>query len=121
MDLRVLMQTDLVSVLPHLPAVKAVEVMEEWGFRHFPVVDENNLLVGVVSHVDLLRNRGHLASLTIFDVMTRTPLVLEPSDSVAKAAGLMATHKVSCIPLMEDGKLVGIVTTIDLLNVLARM
>ena len=70
MDLRVLMQTDLVSVLPHLPAVKAVEVMEEWGFRHFPVVDENNLLVGVVSHVDLLRNRGHLASLTIFDVMT---------------------------------------------------
>ena len=33
----------------------------------------------------------------------------------------MATHKVSCIPLMEDGKLVGIVTTIDLLNVLARM
>ena len=121
MDLRVVMQTDLVSVLPHLPAIKAVEVMEELGFRHFPVVDENNDLVGVVSQLDLLRHRGQLESMTIQDVMTRVPLVLAPSDSVAKAAGLMITHKISCIPLMEDDKLVGIVTTIDLLSLLARM
>ena len=53
--------------------------------------------------------------------MVQTPLVMAPGDSVADAAGLMITHKVSCIPLLEDGKLVGIVTTIDLLSLLARM
>lgn len=121
MDLRVVMQTDLVSVLPHLPALKAAEVMEEQDFRHFPVVDENNDLVGVVSQLDLLRHRGQLGSLVIKDVMTATPIVMSPGDSVAKAAGLMITHKISCIPLLEDGKLVGIVTTIDLLSLLARM
>ena len=120
MNLRVVMQTDLVSVLPHLPAVKAIEVMEQQGIRHFPVVDDGNRLVGVVSQVDLLRQRGQLESLTIRDVMVFSPLVLQPSDSVAEAAALMITHKISCIPLMEDGKLVGIVTTIDLLSLLAR-
>ena len=120
MDIRVVMQSDLVSVLPHLSALKALEVMTEHGFRHFPVVDENNALIGVVSDRDLLRHRDRLADLTILDVMSHAPLVMSPGDSVAKACGLMISRKVSCIPLLEQGKLVGIVTTIDLLSLLAR-
>ncbi len=120
MNLRVLMRTELVSVLPHLPASHALEVMEEMGFRHFPVVDQDNQLVGVVSDRDLLRQRGQLDALRIADVMVSAPVVLTPSDSVAKAAGVMISHKLSCLPLLEEGRLVGIVTTIDLLSVLAR-
>lgn len=118
--LRLLMREELVSVLPEMSADLALRAMQDHDFHHFPVVDTDSQLVGVVSDRDLLRHAESLRSLRVTDVMSTPAICMSPEASVAEAAALMIQDHLSCIPLLEDGALVGIVTHIDLLSLLSR-
>ncbi len=104
-------------------------LFENRRFKHLPVVDEENRLVGIISDRDLrdelspslntpgetardealLRRRAH-------QIMTRNPISATPEDDVAYAARLMLFNGVSAIPVNdENGHLLGIVTWEDLL------
>ena len=104
-------------------------LLETRGFRHFPVVDEEKKLVGIVSDRDLrdaLSPYVHTAGETPRDeallhrrahqLMTRHPVTAAPEDEIDYVARLMLFNGVSAIPIVEAGdRLVGIVTWEDLL------
>jgi acetoin utilization protein AcuB len=116
------MTPDPVTLQPDATVADAYALMAERGFRHVPII-EGGALVGVISMTDI----GHLgarvqeiSSRTLGEVMTKNVLTIGVQDPVEVAAALMASRKVNCLPVVENGKLVGIVTTYDLLDALAR-
>jgi CBS domain-containing protein len=93
--------------------------------RHVPVVDEQGRLVGLLSHRTLLRllARGlpDGEPVAIREIMTADPVTVAPSTPTLEAIELMRTHRVGCLPVVEDGALVGIVTAQDFLNASAQL
>ena len=90
-------------------------LMERGGFRRVPVVDGDNL-VGIITDRDIRRHVGYLDSTKITAAMTSDPKTVTPKMSVEDAARLMISHKIGGLPVIEDGKLVGILTTTDVLK-----
>jgi CBS domain-containing protein len=116
------MTPDPTTVTAESSVGDAYDRMKASGFRHLPVVSDDQLL-GIVSMTDI----GHLGSQvpeirarTVGEVMTRKLLTIAPGERVEVAAAQMAHRKVHCLPVVEGTRLVGIVTTYDLLDALAR-
>jgi acetoin utilization protein AcuB len=130
-----------VSIDPETPIATAAAVMRERSIRHLPVVADGDKLVGIVSDRDirdalfapafaerlspvaqrrLRRLSGTLETLRVRDVMTWDAVTIEPDALVAEAAALMFEGRFGCLPVLEKGKLVGIVTERDVLKALAQ-
>lgn len=112
----------------------ALETMERVGCRHLPVMSSASHLVGIISDRDcrtamnsphVLHERWQdeelLHKLPVRAAMTPAPIVVEPDASVVKAAQLLLNHRISCLPVMRDETLVGIITTSDILMAFVRL
>jgi acetoin utilization protein AcuB len=95
----------------------AHERMEAGGFRQVPVVDKQSL-VGILTDRDTRAHTGQLAHTRVDAVMSVHPFSVHASTPVEKAAHLLATNKIGSLPVVEDGKLVGIITATDMLRAL---
>lgn len=121
------MSTDLFTVRPHDIVDLAASLMEWEHIRHVPVEDDEGCLVGLVSHRSLLRivGRGIEArsddAFVVRDVMKRNPVTVDPHTPTLVAIERMREHRVGCLPVVEDGKLVGIITERDVIDVAARL
>jgi acetoin utilization protein AcuB len=98
----------------------AATLMERGGFRRVPVVDGDNL-VGIITDRDIRRHVGYLDSTKITAAMTADPKTVTPRMSVEDAARLMISHKIGGLPVVENGKLVGILTTTDVLKAFLKV
>jgi len=101
-------------------------VMDWRHIRHVPVEDEEGKLVGVVSHRALLRLliKGQPAngrSLTVREIMIQNPLTVSSTTPTLEAMAIMRRDRVGCLPVVDDGLLVGIVTSFDFLDAAARL
>jgi acetoin utilization protein AcuB len=134
MLVREFMTSGPVSIAPGTPLLEAEWRMQEGGFRHLPVVDDHDRLVGIVSDRDLREaapsdatslSRQELAyllsRLTVKDVMSEPVLTARPGEPAETAAIRMREHKLGALPVIEDERIVGIVTTSDMLDALVRM
>ena len=97
--------------------------------RHVPIVDPDNSFVGLITHRDLLAQTiSHLAEIDdeeqeyldrhihIMSIMKTDILAVDPEMAIDKAIVQLLENKYGCLPVVEDGKLVGIVTEADFLN-----
>jgi len=102
---------------------EAIEVMKEHSIRHLPVVGKNNKLKGFVTLADLKIGfiPSMVADLSLKDLMIRDPITVEPGDSVESAAQLIYTQKIGGMPVVENGRLVGIITQTDILRAFIDM
>ena len=112
-----LMTPKPVTVAPSDTLEAAHERMEAGRFRQVPVVDEERL-VGILTDRDTRQYRGQLAYTRVDAVMSPHPFSVHPSTPVEKAAHLIITNKIGSLPVVEDGKLVGIITATDMLRAL---
>jgi len=133
MQVRHLMQHDVLRMTADETLDVAQDVMRLGGVRHIPVVDGDRL-VGLVSQRDLLhaaassmlelaseRERAWLGTVAVRDVMTTRLHTVGPDQPVADVVALMLEHKVGCLPVVDGGRLVGIVSETDCLRHLARV
>ncbi len=110
MKLRDLMTQPPLTIHDDDDVALGLQVMA-WGrIRHLPVLHDDRLL-GVVSERDLLANRE--TNPRIGAVMTSPAQVASPDDDVSDAAGRMVSARLGCLPVVERGRLVGIVTVTD--------
>ncbi len=97
--------------------------------RHVPIVDQDNSFVGLITHRDLLAQTiSHLADVDedeqeyldrhihIMNIMKTDVLSVDPEIDVCSAITLLLDNKYGCLPVVSGGKLVGIVTEADFLN-----
>jgi len=122
-----LMSTDLFTVRPDDPIDLAASVMEWRHIRHVPVEDDEGRLVGLISHRDLLRllAQGLLSrdakEVTVKEIMTRDLLTVTPETLTLEAMAIMRRRKVGCLPVVENDRLVGIITAYDFLALSAEI
>jgi CBS domain-containing protein len=121
------MATDLFTVRPDDPVDLAASVMDWRHIRHVPVEDDEGRLVGLVTHRALLRLliRGaqtqNTNPFTVREIMKTDPVTVSSTTPTLEALELMRRNKVGCLPVMDDGQLVGIVTSYDFLDASARL
>ena len=128
---RDIMQTGVVTVSAGDTLSTVEDIMTLGGVRHMPVVRAGTL-VGVVSERDLLRaslsnltgfgqeeRRAFLQVVEITRVMSAPPIVISPEAEIEDAARLLAEKRIGCLPVIEEGKLVGLVTETDVLRCIA--
>jgi acetoin utilization protein AcuB len=105
------------TIAPGDMLLKAKEMMDIGGFRRLTVVNEGRV-VGIITERDLREHSGYLKS-TKVDVVMKTPvLTVDSHTSVEDAARMMLGKKIGGMPVVDADKLVGIVTTSDMLRAL---
>jgi len=121
----------MVTTVPYTARLlEAALTLRRTSFRHLPIVDGDKL-VGIITDRDIHRFAPSLLSKitqeeynAIFEntplerVMTRNPLTVEPGTSVQEVVEILHSRKLGCVPVVENGKLVGIVTVTDMLRLL---
>jgi CBS domain-containing protein/gamma-glutamyl:cysteine ligase YbdK (ATP-grasp superfamily) len=121
-----LMSTDLFTVRPDDLVEMVARVMEWRDVRHVPVEDEEGRLVGIVSHRSLLRMLadglpGGRELVAVRQIMNPDPVSVAPTTPVSEAVELMRRRRIGSLPVVEDGRLVGIVTVYDFLESAERL
>lgn len=115
------------------PVQDAFEIMREGGFRHLPVLDQQGKVAGILSDRDL-RNVGAMfkdpssgteeflvtEDTTVEQIMISNPISVAPDDPISKAVQLIREKRIGCLIVSESDKLVGIVSYLDLLEVLLK-
>ena len=109
-------------------------LMGEARIRHVPITEDGDRLVGLVTHRDLLRRamgggetlpesiRGpYLRSLPVRDMMVIDLVTIGPDVLLTEAARLMVEHKFGCLPVVQNGLLVGILTESDFVRYIAGL
>jgi acetoin utilization protein AcuB len=107
-----------ITIVGEATVEEALSILAENKQRHLPVVDADENLVGIVSEKDLLRARGEDA---IAKVMTQDVITVTEYTALEDAARIMADHKISSLPVMRDGRLVGIITETDLFKIFLEL
>jgi CBS domain-containing protein len=134
------MSTHVIAVRQRAPYKEMAAMLHEQRVSAFPVIDDDNKVIGVVSEADLLtkeafeaaphgaidsmlRRREHAkaSALTAAELMTKPPVTIGPDAPVAQAARLMRSRRVKRLPVTrDDGTLIGIVSRADVLSVYNR-
>ena len=120
------MSTDLFTLAPEDLVDLAASVMAWKHIRHVPVEDAEGRLVGLISHRALLKLLANGTptldgQVTVKNIMTPNPLTVSSTTPALEAIDIMKQNRVGCLPVLEDGRLVGIVTSYDFLSASARL
>jgi len=121
-----LMTEKVYSIRPGEDLARLADLMDDIHIRHVPVVDEEKMVVGLVSHRDLVRQVLHAAAdlplaemrqllkkKDVRSIMITDPETAEPDMDIADAGQLMLDNKLGCLPVVDGGRLVGILTGAD--------
>jgi len=121
-----IMTTDLFTVRPNDIVDFAATLMDWRHVRHVPVEGDDGELVGMISHRDLLRlvANGRIGGdnkVSVDEIMTRMPVTVNSDADTVEAIRLMRENKIACLPVVEAGKLVGMISEHDLIVVSSHL
>jgi acetoin utilization protein AcuB len=127
------MKKDLVTIAKNERMTVAKKLLKEKNIRHLPVVDGKKL-VGLVTNMDIRKAEASPATsleirelhylldkLTVGEIMTRNVITISPDISIEEATILLHDNKIGCLPVVEDGNLVGIITENDVMEILIEV
>jgi acetoin utilization protein AcuB len=125
-----IMKTEIVTVTPTVSIAETMRLMETKKIRHIPVIDAEQQLVGIVTLSDIrdaapsiFRANEHVEDMQnpVNTIMKKDVITGHHLDFVEEIAALFYEHKIGCLPITNDRKLVGIVTETDLLRTLVEL
>lgn len=111
------MTTEVVTARAIEPIDTVAERLVERRHKSLPVVDDQRRLVGLVSEADILGKEplsGRTNGRSVGSVMTKDVITLSPEDSISSARLLIAEHGLRMVPVVEDGRVVGVLSRSDL-------
>lgn len=127
------MSKPVISVQPDTPILEALKMMQREKIRRAPVVRDGKM-VGIVSDKDILNasasdattlsmwELNYLVSrIKVKDVMTSHVLTVDEDTPIEEAARIMADNKIGGLPVMRDGRVVGLITETDLFRILLEL
>jgi len=124
------MRTNLITIAPDTSIFKAREMMDHHRISHLPVTDGKAHLLGIVTDRDLRQAWASpattlsvheltyvLQKLTVANIMTRKVVTATPDMTIERAARMLRDHKIGALPVLKGDRLVGMITTTDLMEV----
>jgi len=128
------MTSNPITVLPETTHRQANDLMREHSIHHLPVVDKQGRLVGIVVEEDMLAAQpspattlsiyeihGLLSKLQIKQIMSHPVFTTAPDCPLEEAARLMLDKNIGCLPVVENDRVVGIVTDTDVFESLVKL
>lgn len=122
-----IMTRDVFTLHPEDVIDLAASLMDWEHLHRVPVEDQTGRLVGLLSQRSLLRllargyGKADRAPVAVSEVMKENPITASPEESTLDAMTRMREHKIGCLPVVEDGRLVGIITEHDFIDAAARL
>lgn len=127
MRARDVMSSPVITLRPHTPVHQAAALLVSNGFTAAPVMTAEGRVVGIATEADLLRGRimpkgtvEQRPESTVAMVMTEAPLAFRPEDDLADVVSVMLDRNIRTVPIIDDGRLVGVVSRRDVLRCVAR-
>jgi len=127
------MQRNVITISKNERMTTAKKILQEKNIRHLPVVDGKKL-VGLVTNMDIRKAEASPATsleirelhylldkLTVGEIMTKNIITISPDISVEEATTLLHDNKIGCLPVVEDGNLVGMITENDVMEILIEV
>lgn len=120
-DARNLMITNLITVRQDASIDEAIQLLVDHRISGLPVVDAEGALAGVLTQKDVLRLltdhvSGEIGNVKVSDLMTREVVSFSPADSLIAICDTLLNQNFRRLPLVEDGKLVGLIGRGDLIR-----
>lgn len=145
------MTRDVITASPHAPIRELAQLMRRHSISALPVVDGKGKLVGIVTEIDLITRHApprppqyipllwglipmrlddygsykeqvrHILAVNAGQLMSREPATVRPGDTIEHAAELMIRPGHRSLPVLDNGKLVGIITRTDLVQVIEEL
>ena len=127
------MTRDVITIHPETPLPQADQLMAGHKVRRLPVIKEGRL-IGIVTRnnlwgatytdvvsVNIYDLNYRISQMTIARVMTLDPITISPDATLGEATALMMKHKISGLPVVDEGgQLIGIITESDLFGIMAH-
>jgi CBS domain-containing protein len=139
------MRTPFVSIKPGAPLLQAAQLLLETNQRALPVINNNDELLGILSEGDFLHRdelgisppaedwlgsllglertgpaRARMSALRVEEVMTKDPLCIDDEASLDEVIALMDTRRISQLPVVCGGAVVGMISRVELLKAIER-
>jgi Zn-dependent protease/predicted transcriptional regulator len=112
-----MMSSPVITVPPNMPVSQVIDMMYASKHLGFPVV-ERDQLTGMITLIDVNRTSPiDREAMQVRDVMTRDPIALPPAALVIEALKIMSAYDIERIPIVQDDRIIGIVTRMDILKV----
>jgi CBS domain-containing protein len=116
-----IMNTDLLTVREGEPVELVAHLMDWKRVHHVPVEDERHRLVGLVTQRSLLRLIGQISwrqsqVIPVGQIMIRNVVTVHPSASTLEAIALMKRHRITCLPVVDGDRLVGLISERDFME-----
>ena len=132
MLVRDIMTPNPITIGPESDYLAAIALMRARKCRHLPVVDQEKGLVGIITDYDVRAVRsegtpkerallGDGVLVRVREVMTPNVITVPPDFPLEEAAALMVQHHISCLPVVAEGQVTGIITDTDIFRTLANM
>ncbi len=112
----------VITINPEKSIIDALKLMKKHSIRHLPVMDGDKF-VGFVSEFDVreVRLLPMAEDIKIRDVMIKDPITISADENLEDAARLIFMHEIGALPVLDHGKLVGIITSKDILAAFIEM
>lgn len=107
-----IMTRSVITVPISMPVKDVAQLLNEKRITGLPVVDDAGLVVGVLSELDIISRQGSIAS----DIMSANVISARQDADAEDVARLLTDRRIRRVPILEDGKLVGIVSRSDLIR-----
>ncbi len=134
MFVKLWMSSTLITIRQEQTIAEAYACLQEKKIRRIPVVDDGGNLIGIVSRQDVVNAMpsivdGSSAGAPAFiadatkvqDIMTRSPMWVEPATPLESVAHSMRQHKIGGMPVLDKGRLVGIITESDIFSAFMKV
>jgi len=125
-----IMKKNVITLRPEDTISLALKSMKENKIRHIPIVNDHHILVGIITERDVkdaspsifqLELKENFLTKPIKDVMSTDLITGHPLDFVEEIAAVLIDNQIGCLPILQDRKLVGLITETDLLHTFVKL
>jgi predicted transcriptional regulator len=116
MDARDIMTRNVFTTTPQTTIRDAARILAEQHISGLPVVDESGKIIGMVTEADIISKPGKIVA----DIMTKDVIAVKEDTPVEEIASLLSKRKIKRVPVVNEGRIVGIISRADIVHAVAE-
>ncbi len=114
-----IMTSNVCTIRPEASAQEAAQLLSQKRISGLPVVNPDGKIIGIVTEADII-SKVNREGLLVADIMSHEVITVDEETSVSEIASLLTQRRIKRVPVVQKGKLVGIVSRADIVNAVAQ-